>query len=221
MLLWRTGRQHPGGRPLSTEGKHSLSSQADPRRQEPRPTLRQQDNLAGVNRFLSQTSVQPSTLREPSPARAPKIQHRDRFRCPVPRRRAIALATHEPRRALSPARSPCRESDRRFRRDSDERYGDGALVGTGDEAEIRPSPLPSGGLWSGRALPTGSARPLGYGVESQDGATDADVAECRADSTVCRIAAVPTQSQVGVGGAAAPRGLPRPAGATIEMSPLR
>jgi hypothetical protein len=66
--------------PFQQGGKHSLSSQADPRRQEPRPTLRQQDTLAGVNRFLSQTSVQPSTLREPSPARAPQIQHRDRFR---------------------------------------------------------------------------------------------------------------------------------------------
>lgn len=32
------------------------SGQADPRRHEPRPTLRQQDTLTGVNRFLSQTS---------------------------------------------------------------------------------------------------------------------------------------------------------------------
>ena len=53
--------------------------QADPRKQEPRPTLRQQDTLAGVNRFLSQASAQPSTLRAPSHARAQKIQHRDRF----------------------------------------------------------------------------------------------------------------------------------------------
>ena len=33
----------------------------------------------GVRVLLSQTSVQPSTLREPSPARAPKIQHRECF----------------------------------------------------------------------------------------------------------------------------------------------
>ena len=32
--------------PPSNGGKHSLSSQADPRRQEPRPTLRAQDTLA-------------------------------------------------------------------------------------------------------------------------------------------------------------------------------
>jgi hypothetical protein len=31
------------------------------------------------NRILSQTSVQPSTLREPSPTRATQIQHRDRI----------------------------------------------------------------------------------------------------------------------------------------------
>jgi hypothetical protein len=39
-----------------------------------------QDTLAGVNRIRSQTSVQPSTLREPSPAQANPIQHRDRIR---------------------------------------------------------------------------------------------------------------------------------------------
>jgi hypothetical protein len=61
-------------------GRTLLSGQADPRSQEPRPTLRPQDTLAGVNRIPSQTSVQPSTLREPSPARAPKIQHRERIR---------------------------------------------------------------------------------------------------------------------------------------------
>jgi len=33
------------------------------------------------NRILSQTSVQPSTLREPSPTRATEIQHRDCIRC--------------------------------------------------------------------------------------------------------------------------------------------
>src|SRR5438105_11889300 len=53
-------------------GRTLLLGQADPRRQEPRPTLRQQDTLAGVNRFLSQTSVQPSTLRAPSHARTPR-----------------------------------------------------------------------------------------------------------------------------------------------------
>jgi hypothetical protein len=46
----------------------------------------------GVNRFLSQTSVQPSTLREPSPARAPEIQHRDRFGPRAGIREAAALA---------------------------------------------------------------------------------------------------------------------------------
>src|SRR5690349_18120071 len=60
-------------------GRTLLLGQADPRRQEPRPTLRPQDILAGVNRIRSQTSVQPSTLCEPSPARAPTIQHRDAF----------------------------------------------------------------------------------------------------------------------------------------------
>jgi hypothetical protein len=74
-------------------GRTLLSGQADPRRQEPRPTLRRQDTLAGVNRIRSQASVQPSTLREPSPARAPKIQHRDRFHSPAASRRAIAMAT--------------------------------------------------------------------------------------------------------------------------------
>jgi hypothetical protein len=63
-----------------TWGRTLLSSQTDPRKQEPRPTLRQQDTLAREVRVLSsQASVQPSTLREPSPARAPKIQHRERF----------------------------------------------------------------------------------------------------------------------------------------------
>ncbi len=38
----------------------------------------------GVRVLLSQTSVQPSTLREPSPARAPKIQHRECFEGGVP-----------------------------------------------------------------------------------------------------------------------------------------
>ena len=56
----------------------------------------------------SQTSVQPSTLREPSPARAPKIQHRDRnvaegiIGC-APSRNAIAIVgrrqRHDPARA--------------------------------------------------------------------------------------------------------------------------
>ena len=51
---------------------------------EPRPTLRPQDtpHTGGVRALWSQTSVQPSTLREPSPARAPKIQHREHFHSP-------------------------------------------------------------------------------------------------------------------------------------------
>ena len=72
VCCWRTGRQHPGGRPLG--GKHSLSSQADPRRHEPRPTLHAEDTpRRGVRLLWSQASVQPSTLREPSPARAPRF----------------------------------------------------------------------------------------------------------------------------------------------------
>ena len=41
MSCWRTGRQHPGGRP--PQGRTLLSGQADPRRHEPRPTLRAED----------------------------------------------------------------------------------------------------------------------------------------------------------------------------------
>jgi hypothetical protein len=53
--------------------ERSYQVRPDPRRHKPRPTLRPQDTLAGVNRILSQTSVQPSTPRGPSPARAPKL----------------------------------------------------------------------------------------------------------------------------------------------------
>jgi hypothetical protein len=79
-MLWRTGRQHPSGRPFT--GKHSLSSQADPRRHKPRPTLHPKDTPSPgeVRSLCSQTSVQPSTLREPSPARGSEVQHRDRSR---------------------------------------------------------------------------------------------------------------------------------------------
>src|SRR2546421_8566466 len=51
------------------------------------------NTLAEVNRIRSQTSVRPSTLREPSPARATKIQHRDRIRLPARTQRASAWAT--------------------------------------------------------------------------------------------------------------------------------
>ena len=47
----------------------------------------------GSQILSSQTSVQPSTLREPSPARAPNIQHRESFRSGTSRPRICALAT--------------------------------------------------------------------------------------------------------------------------------
>ena len=67
---WRTGRQHPGGRP---HGRTLLSGQADPRRQEPRPTLRPQDTLAGVNRIRSQTSVRLRPYANRRPRRATRF----------------------------------------------------------------------------------------------------------------------------------------------------
>ena len=70
-MLWRTGRQHPGRRP-HLKGRTLLSSQTDPRRHEPRPTLQREDT-SRVRSEMSQTSAPPSTLREPSPARAPKF----------------------------------------------------------------------------------------------------------------------------------------------------
>src|ERR1700716_1194549 len=42
--------------------------------------VRKTPHARGVRVLSSQTSVQPSTLREPSPARVPKIQHRECFR---------------------------------------------------------------------------------------------------------------------------------------------
>ncbi len=65
-------------------GRTLLSGQTDPRSQEPRPTLRPQDTLAGANRIRSQTSVQPSTLRGPSPARITKVNTRIAFVLPWP-----------------------------------------------------------------------------------------------------------------------------------------
>jgi hypothetical protein len=63
VCCWRTGRQHPGGRP--SLGRTLLSGQADPRRQEPRPTLRPQDTLAGVNRIRSHQFPQTRTRTQP------------------------------------------------------------------------------------------------------------------------------------------------------------
>ena len=103
-------------------GRTLLLGQADPRRQEPRPTLRQQDTLAGVNRFLSQTSVQPSTLRAPSHARAAKIQHRDRFLFgrPGSRHDRIGDAITQPSGGERPA---CHKRNRRLAGLADDRLG--------------------------------------------------------------------------------------------------
>ena len=52
-----------------------------------RPTLRQQDNLAGVNRFLSQTSVSLRPYANRRPRGHPRFNTGDRFRS-RPRRTA-------------------------------------------------------------------------------------------------------------------------------------
>ena len=86
----------PVGAP--SRGERSLSSQADPRRHEPRPTLHAEDTpRRGVRSLWSQASVQPSTLREPSPARAPRFNTGIAFAAPEPRTRRRARlrnATH-------------------------------------------------------------------------------------------------------------------------------
>jgi hypothetical protein len=64
---------HSSAVDIGAIGDNRVATRADPRRQESRPTLRAQDILAGLNRIRSQTSVRPSTLRRPSPARATKV----------------------------------------------------------------------------------------------------------------------------------------------------
>ena len=67
----RIGRQHPGGRPSA--GRTLLLGQADPRRHEPRPTLRQQDTLAGKSdRFR----VRPRFSLRAYAGRRPRRQHK-------------------------------------------------------------------------------------------------------------------------------------------------
>ena len=91
--------------PPSSGGRTLLLGQADPRRQEPRPTLRPQDTSTESIAFGARPRFSPRPYANRRPRRAPQIQHRDRSpgmrsRCAagaVLRRRAAGFGRQQQR----------------------------------------------------------------------------------------------------------------------------